>query len=114
MSVLDNKKIDSVAITKDNEGIILLISDHLDWKNEYQHLKVLQDKINAYISFLESEQYKEIYSDKTVKYGIIEIHFLYEITKSVEKFLQSVQNQVGELGIIIQYSVLEEVEDEIE
>lgn len=114
MSVLDDKTIDSMAITNDNEGIILLISDHLDWKNEYQHLKALQDKINAYISFLESEQYKETYCDNSIKYGIIEIHFLYELTKNAENFLQSVQNQVRELGIIIQYSVSEEVEDETE
>lgn len=51
MSVLDEKVIDSMAITNDKGGIILLISDHLDWENEYQHLKMLQDKINAYFPF---------------------------------------------------------------
>lgn len=112
MSVIDNKTIDAMAITNDNEGIIMLISDHLDWKNEYQHLKILQDKINVYISFLESEQYKEIYSDRNIKYGIIDIHFLNKLTKNAEYFLQSVQNQVGELGIIIQYCVSKGIDDE--
>ena len=53
MSVVDNKTVDGVALTDDKKGIILLITDHLEWKDEYQHLIMLQAKINAYISFLE-------------------------------------------------------------
>ena len=102
MSVVDNKTVDGVALTDDNKGIILLITDHLDWSDEYQHLVILQEKINVYISFLEARQY-----------GVIEIHFLYNLTGNAEKFLQSVQNQVAELGIKIQYCVSREKTDEI-
>ena len=63
---------------------------------------MLQAKINAYISFLEEKQYK----DMSIMYGIIEIHFLHCLTKNAEKFLHSVNNQLNELGIKIQYSVL--------
>ena len=55
MSVVDNKTIDGVALTNDKNGIILLIADHLDWSDEYQHLMMLQRKINVYITFLERE-----------------------------------------------------------
>ena len=55
MSVVDNKTVDGVALTDDKKGIILLITDHLEWKDEYQHLIMLQAKINAYISFLEEK-----------------------------------------------------------
>ena len=61
MSVVDNKTIDGVALTNDKNGIILLIADHLDWSDEYQHLMMLQRKINVYITFLEEKQYEEIY-----------------------------------------------------
>ena len=107
MSVVDNKTIDGVALTNDKNGIILLIADHLDWSDEYQHLMMLQRKINVYITFLEEKQYEEIV------YGVIEIHFLYNLTVNAEKFLQSVQNQVAELGIKIQYCVSQEETDEI-
>lgn len=107
MSVLDSKTIDSMAVTNDYKGIILLISDHLDWKNEYQHLKILQNKINEYISFLQSGQYKEVYSNYEFEYGVIEVHFLNKITKNTKNFLQIVQNQTIKLGITIQYSVVE-------
>ncbi len=113
MSVVDNKTVDGVALTDDNKGIILLITDHLDWSDEYQHLVILQEKINVYISFLEARQYEEIYKEEVITYGVIEIHFLYNLTGNAEKFLQSVQNQVTELGIKIQYCVSREKTDEI-
>ena len=113
MSVVDNKTIDGIALTDDKKGIILLITDHVDWRDEYQHLVMLQKKINVYISYLEEKQYEDIYKGEDIIYGIIEIHFLHSLTINAEKFLQSVQNQVGELGVKIQYCVSQEEVDEI-
>ena len=104
MSVVDNKTVDGVALTDDKKGIILLITEHLI---------MLQAKINAYISFLEEKQYKDIYQDMSIMYGIIEIHFLHCLTKNAEKFLHSVNNQLNELGIKIQYSVLQGEDNEV-
>ena len=112
MSVVDNKTVDGVALTDDNNGIILLIADHMDWRDEYQHLVMLQEKINVYITFLEEKQYEDIYKGENITYGIIEIHFLYSLTANAEKFLQLVQNQVAELGVKIQYCVSQEGADE--
>jgi len=112
MSVVDNKMVDGIALTDDKNGIILLITDHVDWSDEYQHLVMLQEKINVYITFLEEKQYEEIYKEE-IAYGVIEIHFLYDLSVNAEKFLQSVQNQVAELGIKIQYCVSQEGTDEI-
>ena len=43
-----------------------------------------------------------------VQLVIIEIHFLYSLTSNAEKFLQSLQNQVAEIGVKIQYYVSQE------
>ena len=90
MSVVDNKTVDGVALTDDKKGIILLITDQL-----------------------EEKQYKDIYQDMSIMYGIIEIHFLHCLTKNAEKFLHSVNNQLNELGIKIQYSVLQGEDNEV-
>lgn len=112
MSVVDIGTVDGMALTEDKQGVILLITDHLDWENEYSHLIMLQEKINAYISFLEEKQYSEIYPDADISYDIIEIHFLYELTNNAEKFLHSVDNQLHELGINIRYCIAGEENDE--
>ena len=112
MSIIDNRTMDGAALT-DDKGILLLLTDHLDWSDEYQHLMMLQDKINAYITFLEEKQYEEIYKEAEIIYGIIEIHFLYNLTDNAKKFLQVAQNQIAELGIKIQYCVSQENVNEI-
>ena len=88
MSVVDNKTVDGVALTDDKNGIILLITDHVDWSDEYRHLVMLQEKINVYITFFEEKQYEEIYKEEEIAYGVIEIHFLHNLTVNAEKFLQ--------------------------
>lgn len=112
MSVIDNKTVDGVALTDDKKGIILLITDHVDWSDEYQHLVMLQEKINVYITFLEEKQYEEIYKGEEISYGVIEIHFLHNLTVNAEKFLQSVQDQISEIGVKIQYCISKEATDE--
>ena len=101
MSVLDVDKIDGAGLVSKGDGIALLISDHLNWDNEYQHLMTLQEKINNYIIFCESRQYNKIYPEQYIRFAIIEIYFLYEPTIKCIEFLQQVQNQVQELGIKI-------------
>lgn len=44
MAVTDKDIIDSVGIDFDGKTLILLISDHLDWQDEYEHLIILQKK----------------------------------------------------------------------
>jgi len=108
MSVLDKDKIDAIALERDKQGLILLISDHLDWLNEYKHLLILQDKINSYITFLEEKQYERMEKFRNVSYAVIEIHFLVAPTENCIRFLQRIQDQVGEMGIRIQCSINEE------
>lgn len=107
MSVIDNTSVDGIALTDDKCGIILLITDHLDWEDEYKHLILLQEKINAYVSFIEERQYEEIYPSESINYSIIEIHFLYNLTYNVVKFIHTVNNQLNESGISIRYYISE-------
>ena len=62
MSVVDKDKVDGIALTED-KIIKLLITDHLSWEKEYEHLLILQEKINSYLAFCESDQYREIYPE---------------------------------------------------
>ncbi|WP_024833275.1 DUF6572 domain-containing protein [Ruminiclostridium josui] len=102
MSVVDENKVDGIGISKDGEKLILLITDHLDWTNEYEHLIHLQNKINAYINFLENEQYKEVYPKKQFGLYCIEIHFKYELTSNCSKFIDRVNEQLCENNITIE------------
>ena len=107
MAIDNANVIDGMAIDKEKNAICLLLTDHLPWNGdnnsigEHEHLVLLQDKINAYISYLETKQYEETYPEAHLAMAVIEIHFKYEITKNCVKFLNAVQNQIGQYGIII-------------
>lgn len=111
MAIDNTNVIDGIGIDKENKIICLLLTDHLNWTsnenklNEYDHLILLQDKINAYLSYLESKQYEEQYPDIIFNMAIIEIHFKYDITNNCEKFLNSVQEQIGQYGIKIEVHI---------
>lgn len=104
MAIDNIKVIDGMGINKEQDGIMLLLCDHLPWEGEkapkvVDHLLLLQKKINLYIAFLENRQYKEKYPALEPKMAIIDIRFQYEIPETCEQFLQSVQDQIGSLGI---------------
>lgn len=112
MSVLDKETVDGIALDVHGKGIRLLISDHLGWSDEYNHLLALQEKINAYIAFCEEHQYNQVYKNIIVEYAIFEIHFMFEPTLKAMNFIEQVQRQVNEMGILIECHISEEVKDE--
>ena len=102
MSVLDKDTVDGIALDQGGKCLRLLISDHLDWNNEYTHLVALQEKINAYIVFCEGRQYCPVYPDAQIAYAVFEIHFMHEPTTKAWNFLEQVQRQINEMGITLE------------
>lgn len=56
MSISDSQTIDSVIHSDEHNDVVLLIADHHDWSEPQKHLLALQQKLNTYISFVESGQ----------------------------------------------------------
>ena len=101
MSVVEVDKIDGMGKSKEKNELIFLLTDHLSWENEYDHLMILQDKINAYLGFVESKQFKETYPQDEFDSYVIEIHFQNAMSENCFKFLDVVANQVEELNVRI-------------
>lgn len=108
MAIDNTGVIDGIGLDKEKNVVRLLLTDHLAWDgdekilSEYEHLIILQEKINSYISYLESKQYEEQFKGVAINMAIIEIHFKYDITDKCKEFLNSVQNQIGQYGILIE------------
>lgn len=106
MAITETNQIDSLGISKDKTSLALLLTDHLDWENEKEHLLLLQDKINAYIGFIQDKQYESIYPDCQFSNYIIDIRFKENITQNCADFLNVVATQVSPLSITIQVTVV--------
>jgi len=98
MSIEQAGVIDSIK-TKDNETVcVVIIFDHLEW-NDSKHLIALQDKINNYLSFIESgEIYKHRPEAKTQAIEIsIYCKFVPEEPDDL-KFLQFARDSIKNAG----------------
>ncbi len=107
MSVVDTNIIDGIAVSRDGNKLILLVSDHLDWVREHEHLLQLQKKINSYLDFLEDKQFQSVYPDMEFNLYTIEIHFLHKPTANCLKFIDAVRNQLSALNISIDAIVVD-------
>ena len=105
MSVTDMNKIDAIGKSKTNDELDLLITDHLDWENEYEHLVILQDKINIYLGYIESKQFFVTHPNESVDGYVIEIVFKNGITERCFKFLETIGNQLKQYKIRIRIEV---------
>jgi hypothetical protein len=58
MTVEELKKIDFAGVETRTGDMLLVISDHLPWdEQEGEHLMTLQDKLNAYLTVIESGEH---------------------------------------------------------
>ena len=60
MSIDDASKIDIVATRPESDEVKLVIADHLTWSDPDAHCRMIQDKVNTYIAFVESRQLWEV------------------------------------------------------
>lgn len=100
MSILDKNQVDGIGKSNTENKIALLLADHLDWSDELQHLTLLQDKMNAYLSFIESGQIYAVYPDaKSVDGFIFELKFKYAPTENALKLIDVFRKSTADLRI---------------
>lgn len=86
MSIHQTDIIDIISTTPDGK-VILTISDYHPW-NETWHLQLLQDKINAYLQFIESGQILDHYPTAVSRELVIQIVMKYKPTAEALSFLE--------------------------
>ena len=86
MAIDNIDTIDSVAY--ESYKLILQLYDHLDFEDkfEYDHMVMLQDKLNTYIWYIDSKQYQNTYYGKEFSYFIINIFLCLNQLNSVKNF----------------------------
>lgn len=104
MSIIEVNVVDAIGISKDSKNLILMISDHLDWNNEADHLFALQSKINSYLGFIESKQYNETYPHDIFESYIIDLRFKFKITAKCLEFIEVLNRQLDEFNIFVEVS----------
>lgn len=99
MAIDGEKRVDLVTIDSDTGDLLLAISDHLPWeKDEDIHLLALQNKLNAYLAFIESGELQAKVPDAAGRAIIINVVGKFALSEQASRFFQMAQSQVEEAG----------------
>jgi hypothetical protein len=104
MSIDKINTIDLIGTDKKSGNIILTISDHLDWIDSQHHLKILQEKINTYLRFIESGEIYMEYPQANGKKLLIEIVGKYDLPIEGKDFLKNANLIVKKSATEIRFS----------
>jgi len=104
MSLEQTNTVDAIGIEKGTENVILTITDSLDWSSEHDHLLLLQEKLNAYLCFVESGEIKETYPQAHGRSVVIQVITQYPIPETVLPFFQRAMTAVEQAGIGFKFS----------
>ncbi|MFH1712178.1 MAG: DUF6572 domain-containing protein [Patescibacteria group bacterium] len=106
MSINEANKIDFLAFTNDGQGVHLVITDHHDWTTDEQaHLFLLQEKINAYLAFIESGEIYKNSPECEDKVITIKISFKHPPTDHACDFLKKAEQVINKININLDYRV---------
>ena len=103
MSIEQVDKVDIIWVNESN--IELVISDHLEWAEKNEKLLLLQNKLNVYLSFVESGEVYEHYPDAIGKPIKIKIVSKYPPNSEAMKFLSLASNTFKGAGFELSHEV---------
>jgi hypothetical protein len=105
MSLDATNQVDAVGTEQETDIVVLTIMDSWNWDDEKGHLQALQDKLNAYFSFVESGELYSIYPNAATKVMRIDVIGRYELPPAAIAFLQRASASAFQLGLTICHRV---------
>ena len=108
MSVDQTDVVDSIGTDRESGRVVLTISDHLSWdENERDnHFRQLEEKIHAYLRFIESGQIHARYPGAKDRHFEIRAVMKYGPPAKATDFLEAARDQLAVRGIAFSYRVL--------
>ena len=105
MSVEDPKTIDIVSVGSAPNTALLIVSDHLEWTESLEHELALQEKLNAYLRFVESGELYDRFPKATGNRIEFRVVFLHEPDEKGKAFLGRVEMAIQNAGFHFSFQV---------
>lgn len=108
MSIEQVDVVDFISISESHNEVVLTISDHLSWDEEYEHLLLLQEKINHYLSFIESGELLAVYPKSSGRHPVINIVGIIPLSPEARNFFEGVRSILTSNGIKLRFELFSE------
>jgi hypothetical protein len=100
MTIEQTDTVDIVAIKPGSDTVELVISDHLSWQELHSHCRLLQEKINTYLAFVESGQLFEL--EESAAHAVASVRIVLATMEpppeSAAPFLRQVEQALTDAG----------------
>src|SRR5207249_6231489 len=107
MTIDQTDVVDFISRDPRTDEIYLAISDHLPWDEDAKmHMFLLQEKVNAYLRFIESGEIYERYPAAKGRPLVIDVIGKYRMTRDAEAFFKRVVDFLHSAGYKIQFQHL--------
>jgi hypothetical protein len=111
MSVDQEEVVDAIADDKDSDKVLMFIMDHLPWdKSVEQHAHKLREKINGYLSFVESGELVRSRPSAKDRKVAIRVIGKYPLNETAEKFYKLAAEKLSEVGFELKFDLTEKRE----
>jgi hypothetical protein len=108
MTIEQAGTVDFIGTDITNNEVILTITDHLRWSvDSKNHLRLLQNKINTYLAFIESGELLQTYSDAAGRTVVILIVGQYSLNVDAENFIAQVKPVLIDAGMSLRFDKLQ-------
>ncbi len=104
MAVQNTDIVDFISIDDDDGKVHLTIYDPLPWEDT-QRLFTLQEKINAYLRFVDTGELTAKYPDAAGRHVCIDISFTFRPDSGGQKFLNRCAEIIRNAGLDFAYVV---------
>jgi L-ascorbate metabolism protein UlaG (beta-lactamase superfamily) len=110
MSIEQPDVVDAVGIEKKTGDVVLTISDHLDWIDEQEHLRALQEKVDTYLRFVKSGELFEKYPETAGRKVVLDIVGRVPLSDAGKRFVTAARESLEASGFELRSRTLEDDE----
>jgi hypothetical protein len=107
MAIDQTDVVDFIGIDPRTDAAILYISDHLEWTEDDQsdkmHMFLLQEKINAYLRFIESGEIFQSYPKASGREILIKVLMKYPLSHEAEILSEKIRTFLFDAGHKIEF-----------
>ncbi len=104
MSVDQTNVVDAIGMDTATGNVVLTITDHLEWTgHDNDHLLLLQEKLNTYLSFVESGEILQTYPNAKDKTVLIDVVCKYPPNQQARDFYSQIVQIIEGAGMKLKH-----------
>ena len=104
MAIDNADVVDFISIDPANDRVVLTIADHLEWgENTKEHSRLLREKLNAYVEFIESGELLENYPKAKGREVVVSVVGKYPLNEEASAFYQQASAAIERMGATLRF-----------